>query len=122
MRLFTHNFLQCHVKGCTKDNFPLEISEAEVDVRESEYNGDFMRNYLCKLDYPALLTTVQKLELQVELPEEMPEEPEEEFLRTLHLVLFQHLIKNGKMTCRGCGHIYVIKDGIPNMLLSEDEI
>lgn len=34
----------------------------------------------------------------------------------------QHTVKNGNMTCRGCGHIYRIKDGIPNLLLSEDEI
>lgn len=40
-----------------------------------------------------------------------------------NLVLsLQHSVKDGKMTCRNCGHIYVIKDGIPNMLLSEDEI
>ena len=59
MRLFTHNFLQCHVKNCTSNNFPLVISEAEIKVRESEYNGDFMRNYLVKLDYPALMETVR---------------------------------------------------------------
>ena len=61
MRLFTHNFLQCHVKGCTSDNFPLCISEAEVVQKETEFNPEFMRNYLCKLDYPALLSTVQEV-------------------------------------------------------------
>lgn len=58
MRLFTHNFLQCHVKGCTTNNFPLPLSEVELESRESEYNEQFMRNYLCKLDWPALLQTI----------------------------------------------------------------
>jgi multifunctional methyltransferase subunit TRM112 len=58
MRLFTHNFLQCHVRNCTKDNFPLALTDAEMEVREAEYNEEFMRNYLSKLDYPALKTTV----------------------------------------------------------------
>lgn len=63
MRLFTHNFLQCHVKGCTSDNYPLTISEAELQERESEFNADFLRNFLVKVDYPALLSTVQKVRL-----------------------------------------------------------
>lgn len=61
MRLFTHNFLQCHVKNCTSDNFPLAISDAEIEVRESEYNAEFMQGYLAKLDYPALLETVRSV-------------------------------------------------------------
>lgn len=61
MRLFTHNFLQCHVKGCTSDNFPLAISDAEVRTCESEFNESFMRAYLGKLDYPALLETVKSV-------------------------------------------------------------
>lgn len=61
MRLFTHNFLQCHVKGCTSNNFPLSLSEAEIVQREAEFNGDFMRAYLCKLDYAALLATVNEV-------------------------------------------------------------
>lgn len=63
MRLFTHNFLQCHVKNCSSDNFPLAISEAEVQVCESEFNADFMRNYLVKLDYEALLGAVQSVSI-----------------------------------------------------------
>lgn len=58
MRLFTHNFLQCHVKGCTQSNYPLRISEAEVETRETEMNEAFLNSFLCKLDWPALLTTV----------------------------------------------------------------
>jgi multifunctional methyltransferase subunit TRM112 len=61
--------------------------------------------------------------LDVTLPEVKPEEPlEEELLHKLHSVLFEHYLKSGKMTCPGCGHLFPIKDGIPNMLLVEDEV
>lgn len=45
-----------------------------------------------------------------------------EQLEALHRILFQTDIKSAKMVCKGCGHIYRIRDGIPNMLLGEDEI
>lgn len=57
------------------------------------------------------------------LPEEKPEEPiSEELAQTLHTILFETYLKNGLMTCEGCGHVYPIRDGIPNMLLAEDEV
>lgn len=28
-------------------------------------------------------------------------------------------VEEGKMTCRGCGHIYPIQNGIPNMVSRE---
>jgi len=63
------------------------------------------------------------LGLEFDLPEEKPEAPlSEEMAQTLHSILFEQYLKNGKMTCQGCGHIYAVKDGIPNMLLAEDEV
>lgn len=63
------------------------------------------------------------MKLDVTLPEEKPETPiSEELGQALHAILFETYIKNGLMTCEGCGHVYQIKDGIPNMLLAEDEV
>lgn len=59
MRLFTHNLLQCHVKGCTKDNYPLSLTDVEIEELDSDFNEEFIRNYLPKLDYPAILETVK---------------------------------------------------------------
>lgn len=64
MRLFTHNFLQCHVRNCTKDNFPLQLKDAEISVKAADYNADFLAMQMCKIDYEALratLSEVQKL-------------------------------------------------------------
>jgi multifunctional methyltransferase subunit TRM112 len=123
MRLFTHNFLQCHAKGCTQDNFPLPITEAKLERRETELNHDFINSFLHKIEWEALLKTVQQLGMEVQLPSEKPDGPvSEEIAQQLHTILFETYVKDGLMTCQGCGHVYAIRDGIPNMLLAEDEV
>lgn len=63
MRLFTHNFLQCHVRSCTKDNFPLKIQpeDAEVQIKAAEFNADFLALQMCKIDYQALLNVLNEV-------------------------------------------------------------
>ena len=34
----------------------------------------------------------------------------------MHHALMEIHVKDGNMVCPSCGHIYVIKDGIPNMV------
>ena len=57
-RLITHNMLQCHVKGCKSDNYPLEIQEAQVEIVESEFNEDFIRKMIPRLDWDALTQAI----------------------------------------------------------------
>ena len=63
MRLFTHNFLQCHVRSCTKDNFPLKIQseDADVQIKTAEFNSDFLALQMCKIDYQALLDVLNEV-------------------------------------------------------------
>ncbi|KAJ3056023.1 hypothetical protein HK097_008363 [Rhizophlyctis rosea] len=88
MKLFTHNMLQCHVKNCTSNNFPLRIEEAELEAAEAEFNEDFMRRIISRLDWDALRSTAVSLGLNT-LPETLPEEPDEEFLKNLHNVIME---------------------------------
>jgi transcription initiation factor TFIID subunit TAF12 len=37
MKLLTHNFLQCHVKG-VKNGYPLKIEAAKVEQRDADYD------------------------------------------------------------------------------------
>lgn len=123
MRLITHNLIQCHVKNCTSNNFPLQFEEVEVESIESEFNADFLVNFLPRIDYDALVRT--SLELGItSLPSAPPSKPDEEleFLQALHHVLMEVKIENGQMRCRNCQRVYPIKDGIANMLLHEDEV
>ena len=62
MRLFTHNFLQCHVRSCTKNNFPLKFQEdSEVQIKTAEFNADFLALQMCKIDYSALLDVLKEV-------------------------------------------------------------
>eukprot|EP01135_Chromosphaera_perkinsii_P010333 Nk52_evm5s2118 gene=Nk52_evmTU5s2118 len=171
MRLLTHNMLQCHVKGCTVNNFPLRVEGAvpgekdegysnltlKVEKIEADYNASFLKHMLPKLDWAALVKTCGELsgamDTAVVLPGEMPEgiasfvvapvnmdggadevekevetlhgqlsEEDKLVLRNLHLLLMETNVAQGRMVCNNCGHVYTIKDGIPNMLLCEDEV
>lgn len=47
---------------------------------------------------------------------------DESFLKDLHLLLVRRQIVEGYMICPNCERQYDIKNGIPNMLLREDEV
>ncbi|KAF9507345.1 hypothetical protein BS47DRAFT_1321304, partial [Hydnum rufescens UP504] len=123
VRLITHNLLACHVKGCTSNNFPLILKDARVELREADFNPDFLRGFMPKIEWGALVSAERDLG-SMTLPETPPEPgtETEEFLKTLHHVLMEIHVEEGTMTCPNCGHVYPIFSGIPNMLLAEHEI
>ena len=49
--------LQCHVKGCNSNNYPLAIQEAEVDNIEADFNPEFVKRLMNKIDWTALVQT-----------------------------------------------------------------
>ncbi|KAI8904109.1 hypothetical protein EDD86DRAFT_92152 [Gorgonomyces haynaldii] len=120
MRLLTHNLLQCHVKGCNSNNFPLRLSKVQLQTLDIEVPAEFVRNMLHKLDYPALYKTCESIGIQI--PQELPEEVDDLFLESLGNVILKTKISEGQMECPNCQRVYVVKDGIPNMLLLETEV
>ncbi|KAJ7671616.1 hypothetical protein DFH06DRAFT_1037425, partial [Mycena polygramma] len=121
VRLITHNLLACHVKGCTSNNFPLELKDVQVVLRESEFNPDFLRGFMPKLDWPALIGAGRQLG-DTSLPDQPPEMLDDDFLKSLHHVLFEIHVEEGLMICPNCKHNYAVSNGIANMLLAEHEI
>ncbi|TFK20174.1 trm112 [Coprinopsis marcescibilis] len=121
VRLITHNLLACHVKNCTVNNFPLEFKNVQLEIREAEFNPDFIRGFLPKLEWKALVDTARQLG-DTSLPTEQPEMIDDEFLQNLHHVLLEIHVEEGSMICNNCKHEYPISSGIPNMLLAEHEI
>ncbi|KAF8233756.1 Trm112p-domain-containing protein [Tricholoma matsutake] len=121
VRLITHNLLACHVKGCTSNNFPLEFKDVQIELREAEFNPDFLRGFMPKIEWKALVDAARQLG-DTSLPQEQPEMLDDEFLKSLHHVLFEIHVEEGAMLCSNCKHIYPISNGIPNMLLAEHEI
>lgn len=57
MRLITHNMLQCHVKNCNNNNFPLRFEDVQVELIEADFNPEFLSNMLNKIDWDALTST-----------------------------------------------------------------
>ena len=63
VRLITHNLLACHAKGCTSNNFPLRFQDVAVELREAEFNADFLRGFLPRLEWPALVDAARQVRL-----------------------------------------------------------
>ncbi|ESK97183.1 hypothetical protein Moror_6266 [Moniliophthora roreri MCA 2997] len=121
VRLITHNLLACHAKGCTSNNFPLQFKDVQVEIREADFNPDFVKHFIPKLEWKALVDSAKELG-DASLPLEQPEMVDDELLKNLHHVLLEIHVEEGTMICPNCSHNYSISNGIPNMLLAEHEI
>ncbi|KAJ3490090.1 hypothetical protein NLI96_g1656 [Meripilus lineatus] len=121
VRLITHNLLACHAKGCTSNNFPLQFKDVAIEIREAEFNPDFLRGFLARLEWGALVDAARQLG-DTSLPPEVPDMLDDDFLKSLHHVLLEIHVEEGAMICPNCQHVYAISNGIPNMLLAEHEI
>lgn len=98
VRLITHNLLACHVKNCTSNNFPLAFKDAQIELREAEFNPDFLRGFLPKVEWGALVQAARELG-DTSLPGEQPEMADDEFLQKLHHVLLEVSPYSLLLTC-----------------------
>ena len=59
-----------------------------------------------------------------ELPDKLPDSYEDDkaFLKATHHVLLEVELVEGELECPDTGRRYPVSEGIPNMLLHEDEI
>ncbi|KAI9628357.1 hypothetical protein KEM48_011640 [Puccinia striiformis f. sp. tritici PST-130] len=120
VRLITHNLLACNAKNCSAPtNFPLRFEQVQkVEIKESELNKEFIKGFLNKLDFDALLY-LGDADLPESFPLEFLQDPDkisDQLYTALHHALLEIHVQDGNMVCPSCGHIYVIKDGIPNMV------
>ena len=129
MKLITHNLLMCNKSGCTTNNFPLRVICTKVEEYDSEsvqeYSKALMQRLLEKIDYLALQQTVNSLKWGVTLPEgplDQSHYENEEFLQLIHDVCCKRHITEGALQCPNCEREYQIKNGIANMLLTEEEV
>eukprot|EP00904_Undaria_pinnatifida_P007669 jgi/Undpi1/4031/HiC_scaffold_16.g07398.m1 len=122
MRLITHNMLKSNIKGVER-GFPLGIEVVKTEEQELEFNADFIRNMLAKLDWDALRQAAVALDAG-ELPDEVTEEmkEDEEVLRKVHHALMEVHLLEGELVCPETGRKFPVRQGVPNMLLHEDEI
>lgn len=55
----TSNILACHVRSCTSNNFPLQLKDVEIEIREAEYNEEFLTGFWPKVEWKALVDTAK---------------------------------------------------------------
>ncbi|XP_023301480.2 multifunctional methyltransferase subunit TRM112-like protein [Lucilia cuprina] len=124
MKLSTYNFLTSKpIKG-VKVGFPLKLTISKKDVIEAEFNPTFIERLLPKLDWPTVHLAAQMVELGDDIPAEQPANigDNEELLQKLHHLLLEVDVLEGQLECPETGRVFPITDGIPNMLLNEDEV
>ena len=127
MRLITHNMLKCNVKG-VENGYPLRIEADEVSEvgADNPFDVVFMRGLLRKVNLGALKTAAANLGIDtlagVDVVNVDAILANEALLQQIHHLLFELHIETGKLICPESGRVFVINDGVPNMLLHEDEI
>jgi multifunctional methyltransferase subunit TRM112 len=117
MRLITHNMLKCNIKT-VENGYPLKLQATTIEIIESEYNDVLVKRLLEKINIAALQSALLDISHEVEVSNSI----EEENLRRLHHALFEIHINEGFLICPESGRRFPIKDGIPNMILHEDEV
>ncbi|ESP05672.1 hypothetical protein LOTGIDRAFT_205589 [Lottia gigantea] len=124
MKLLTHNMLTSNIIKGVKNGYPLKIAATKVEEREVDYNPEFITRLLPKLDWSAVHKGAVDLNKAEGVPESMMDDYEsnEDFLKTAHNILLQVEIIEGNLECPETGRKFPITNGIPNMLLNEDEV
>ncbi|XP_046341370.1 multifunctional methyltransferase subunit TRM112-like protein [Haliotis cracherodii] len=124
MKLLTHNMLTSNIiKGVSK-GYPLKIMADKVEVKDVDFNPEFVSRMIPKLDWSALCSAASEVGHSENLPADLGEsyETDQEFLKRAHHVLMQVEVIEGNLVCPESGRKFPISNGIPNMLLNEDEV
>ncbi|XP_054733397.1 multifunctional methyltransferase subunit TRM112-like protein [Anastrepha obliqua] len=123
MRLSTYNFLTSKAIKGVKDGYPLKLTIVKKDIVESEFNPTFIGRLLPRLDWLGIRLAAEILEIS-DIPPKQPANiaEDEELLKKLHHLLLEIDVLEGQLECPETGRVFPITDGIPNMLLNEDEV
>jgi multifunctional methyltransferase subunit TRM112 len=99
------------------------VKEGGVKQVESEFNAEMMVRLLAKLDWPALRKTALEMGI-ADLPAAPPPAPGSDpaFLKSLHDLVMDIHVMEGQLVCPNCARAYPVSNGIPNMLLTDEEL
>lgn len=94
------------------------------EVKQIEFNEEFIKRMIPRLDYPVLRQAAESVGEAEGLPNEMAADwqTDDSFLRKMHHVLLAVDIIEGELKCPETGRVFSIKEGIPNMLANENEV
>lgn len=94
-----------------------------VKIRDVPFNAEFVKNMIPRLEYGVLVAAAASLGF-TELPPTIPQDYEtnEVFLKAAHHAMHNIEVVEGELICPETKRVFPIKNGIPNMLLREDEV
>ncbi len=124
MKLLTHNMLTCNVKG-VQAGYPLKIEVSEVKEVRADFSPVFIQNMLTKLNWKVFRGAAATMGVDVSsIPETLSEEDknDETCLRAIHHALLEIVLVEGALVCPESGRKFPVTNGIPNMMLNEDEV
>ncbi|XP_066142068.1 multifunctional methyltransferase subunit TRM112-like protein [Euwallacea fornicatus] len=124
MKLITHNMLTSKSIRNVNVGYPLIIKAIDIKLVDISFNMEFMSKLIPKIDWSVLYEAVDSLGHSKDLPKEAPDnyENNEDFLKKAHHALLEIDVIQGDLVCPETGRKFPISNGIPNMLLNEDEI
>jgi multifunctional methyltransferase subunit TRM112 len=126
MKLLTHNILTSKMLKGVVTGYPLKLNVAKVEVKKADYQTEFIQRIMQKVNYNALYEAAVAIGHAEGLPQISDYKPEllneEETLKKLHTALLEVEIIEGELVCPETGRKFPISNGIPNMLVNEDEV
>ena len=126
MKLSTHNLLVCNKNTCINNekNYPLIIKASKVNTVKSDFDEEKTKLFFDKMNKKALNEGCKDLNISKFDLEKIKEEQmtDKNVLEYLHNILFEVEIEEGNLVCANCRREYMIKRGIPDMVLKDDEI
>ncbi|KAF8372582.1 hypothetical protein PRIPAC_79011 [Pristionchus pacificus] len=126
MKLLTHNFLSSRFLKNVTTGYPLKLTIEEKNVVEAEIDVNFLKNVMVKIDYAVLYEAAKSVGEDENLPSPNAivdiDSLNEQQLKQLHRVLVCLDVVIGSLECPETGRIFPIRDGIPNLLVNEDEV
>ena len=121
MKLITHNMLQNNLTD--QKGYPLVIQATKIEELTVDFNPEFLVRMMDRLEYPILVHALEMIGMKDYLPVVVPDkfQENEEFMKNLHHALLEIDVVEGELICPVSGRKFPIKDGIPNMLLTDEE-
>ena len=126
MKAITHNILMCNTKKCsgTDKNYPLIIKATDIKNREVEFDLERTKKLFDKQDKRGLNQYCKDINIFkydfTNLDDAVKKQ--NEFWEYVHHVLNETMVYEGILICPKCGREYVIKEGIINMVLQDEEM
>uniref|UniRef100_A0A182Q4Q9 Multifunctional methyltransferase subunit TRM112-like protein n=1 Tax=Anopheles farauti TaxID=69004 RepID=A0A182Q4Q9_9DIPT len=122
MKLLTYNFLTSKCIRGVKVGHPLKLNIVEKKIVNADFNSEFITRMLPRLDWGAICMAATNV--GSDIPASMPSDIQNdaETLQKLHHILLEVDVVEGTLECPETGRIFPINNGVPNMLLNEDEV